>query len=225
MSAKDYYANMGTRLSRRRSTYGVKGRPTFAHYKKVLSRMRIRANTKVHKFKTKLLQGVVSGVPANDTHFAFNFQIGYLPDVAAFGAIFDSYRITKVRCDFYPIYTSTDGSIAPVNTRGECIYTVIDLDDSSVLASESDYLQYDTCRVHPTTCTHFSRTFVPRTAQAVFGGVTTKYAEQKGAWQDLASTNVEYYGLKFMLPKNYAGSNAVQCKMITTLFYEMKSQR
>lgn len=158
-----------------------------------------------------------------------SFRLSDLPQSASFVALFDQYRITKVRVDFIPMSNSsvvsgpggTAGSIQGINNAG-LIATVIDYDDNAGIGFAA-MQEYESFKVTPaiSSRTH-SVTLVPRIAMAAYGvGAFTSYAiGPRGQWVDVASPAIEHYGMKMYIDP-YASALAGQTWQIM-LYYDIE---
>jgi len=116
--------------------------------------------------------------------------LSQLPQSASFINCFDRYRILMVNLQFTPQVSSPTG--------GGGLITAMDYDDASIPTMEIQ--QRDTAMVTPV-ASYFERTYVPRLALAAYGGTFTSYANMApNIWVDCASSSVQYYGLKYVLP-------------------------
>jgi len=156
-----------------------------------------------------------------------NYQAGFLDQIGSFAALYDSYRIIKVEVTFMPMYTCT--SLA--NGIGTTlliplIYTVIDYDDATNLSSIAAAREYDTVQIHDDKKL-FTRTFQPKVAKAVYTGSFTGFSQGKLTdWMDMASTNIQYYGLKYAVSAQSTGStNLQQWNLSTRMTVQFTSLR
>jgi len=129
-----------------------------------------------------------------DLNAAMNFTLSSVYGSSDFSAVFDQYRLRAVSFTMSPRpgppFTG-NGNIEPR------LWTAIDYDDSNnVIRSAIE--QYDTCVVSPPT-TGVVRTFIPRCALAAYSGSFTSYANVQDTWFDIASPNVQHYGIKVVI--------------------------
>jgi len=166
----------------------------------------------------------VGGASPTDVAGSINCRLANFPGYADFTTCFDLYRLKAFAVDFYPANGVMQVSGSALAPR---LYTVIDYDDSNTI-SRLACLQYDTCVVAPPG-TGVARALVPRFARAVYGGgAFTSYesGNPKTAWFDIASPNVEFYGVKFLIEAGAVGQTIVQNYVTTlTAFWEFKSTR
>jgi len=134
-----------------------------------------------------------------DTQFAYNFTLSNLPDATDFTNLFDQYRIQQVRVSF-------TSNVNPT-TFGSVLHTVLDYDDSSLIsvAQAQEYATHQTTKVG----TSLTRVLQPRFALAAFGGsVFTSFANaDPSTWVDVASSGVQYFGVKGILPGNASATS------------------
>lgn len=149
---------------------------------------------KIHTFVRKQNFGTITGSVTAEQDGAFAFSLASLPDPTEFTNLFDTYRISKVKLDFYPLFIDTSATV-PYPP----MITAIDYDDS-VATAYAVLQEYDTSVVSQTG-TYFQRVLTPRVALAAYGGAFTQFAQAKAEqWLDCASPGVTHYGLKYALP-------------------------
>jgi hypothetical protein len=135
---------------------------------------------------------------------------------------FDQYRIAAIRFvaaaqnNAIGLVTNSTTSIVPM-------YIVLDFDDASNLASVAAAEAYSNCLVlHPgESC---ERIFKPRVAVGAYtGSVFTGFANMPDLWIDSASTNVQHYGVKTIVPAATAAQTLLQTWDISIeYFIEMR---
>jgi len=144
---------------------------------------------KVHTFTRTFAGPGITSPTVTDLLGALNFTLSALPSSTDFTSLFDQYRIAQVSIKFFPV--------AGVGTGSNPLVTVIDYDDSNTPSSVSDLYQYDSLQMNQPG-TVFTRTLVPKTSTAVYSGAFTSFASAPNSlWIDVASPNVQYYGLKY----------------------------
>jgi len=155
-----------------------------------IPRLRLKRN-KVYTFNRGYPYATVSAPTVGDLIMAMNFTLGALPSSTDFTSLFDQYRIAQVTVRFIPL--------AGVGTGSNPLVTVIDYDDSTVPGAVSDLFQYDSVQFTQPGST-LERTLKPRVAIAAYSGAFTSFATaDPDLWIDVASPNVQYYGLKFAI--------------------------
>ncbi len=142
----------------------------------------------------QLIQGSATAV-----YFAIAFQLSDLTQVSTLAALFDQYRIERVKVHF----KSRNNAVGVFNTASPnggvpTAYAVVDRDDSTALTSMTDPLQYDNvvtfngeedCSVE----------LIPSLTQALFAsGAFSGYSTvpAPSMWVDIANTSVPAYGIK-----------------------------
>lgn len=144
--------------------------------------------------------GVIEVAPLNfgsETQRAYNFQLAQVPGFAELVALFDSYRIDKVKIVLRPYKSDTlqvpDSTIYNMPR----VYHVIDYDDDTAL-SIAALQEYSNCK---NTVAKYSvkRWLVPKLAQTVYRtGVSSAYSTpEKSMKLDCAYTDVPHYGFKW----------------------------
>lgn len=128
--------------------------------------------------------------------FAIGFAVKDVPQIAQWAALFDRYKIVKVKLTFKPQFNVSDLRTDTTNLGyAQTLLTTLDYDDIIAPAS-LDYLRdYQSCRDHGFYKT-FSIELKPRIAVGAYAaGVFGSYMNTTG-WIDMASTSVEHYGIK-----------------------------
>lgn len=132
-------------------------------------------------------------------YFALGFQLSDLPQSATFAALFDQYKLEKVKIHF----KSRNNAVSVFNTASPnggvpTGYVVVDRDDATALSSTSDALQYDNVQSFSGE-EDFTVELVPSMtppvfASGAFSGYTTVPSDS--LWIDIANTSVPAYGIK-----------------------------
>jgi len=154
--------------------------PTYTVVKKYLGLIVHQTSTVMETFTT---QGV--------TLSAFS---GY----ADYTAAFDQFCIQELEYEYLPRLPINDGN-AIVNTG--VFVSVVDTDDSTVLASVNEALEYPGAKVFtatPSKTNQLVHRFKPRAALAAYQGAFTGYASSSAGnqWIDCNSAGVVHYGVK-----------------------------
>lgn len=158
-------------------------------------------------------------VALTDAMNTYNFRLSQFTGYADWAGAFDLYRLRGIAIEFAPnITVGTTTNILPR------LYTVIDYDDSASV-TRAQALQYDTCVVSPPG-TGVVRTLTPRLAVAAYSGTFTSYANMKAQWIDVASPDVQHYGVKIVVEGGASGQMMLQSYSCTiTGFWEFRSAR
>jgi hypothetical protein len=141
---------------------------------------------RVHTFAFTYDAGTISAAVAG-TSAAFTVALSSFPTATLFAGFFDTYRIQTVKIMFNPISSVlTTGTTAPITTA-------VDYDDATASVNLSDR---DTAMTVPSG-RYFERIFMPRAAQALYGGAFTSFGQTAHPWIDTANPGVLHYGLKY----------------------------
>jgi len=195
-----------------RRMFGNKGMltriPSVYRYKQAVT------GTSIVSLGADFLQQSIAGVLIQSLYFTLND----LPQVNTFTALYDQYRIDKIKIDFIPTAEivmqpssyiisagsslSVDNSIAPANGQCGLYGSVIDYDDASNLANIAAYLEYTNWRQgQVASLRKHTRTFTPHVASALYQSAFTGYGNDKKKWIDCNSPTVQHYGVKFYADK------------------------
>lgn len=137
------------------------------------------------------------GTPADLTP-VFTFALSDLPNYTEFTNLWDQYMLAAVKLAIVPRYnvvTQESAGDAATKVGDIMIYSVIDYNDSSVLTSRNDALQYQSCKATPGRKVH-KRYLKPKYLSQIYeSAVTTGYSSKRGF---LATTDpsVPHYAVK-----------------------------
>jgi hypothetical protein len=129
-----------------------------------------------------------------NTYTYNNFVFNLMDQNSQLSAVFDQYRVQMLEFTYYPRINVVDGNSAGPTNSG-FFHTVIDYDDSSLLTSIGQALDYPNCLVTPGSVIQ-KRTFVPHVAVAAYAGAFTSFANMGPTWIDCTSNGVVHYGVK-----------------------------
>jgi len=140
-----------------------------------------------------------------------------LDNAAAFGNLFDQYRIDCLRITIRPQQNALGLNTNSTTTLTD-FYAVIDYDNGTALTSTAAAREYDNCMIL-TPAESGERIFIPRMALAAYSGAFTSYANVEPQWIDTASTGVIHYGLKYFIPAVTSGQTMLQSWEINVEYY------
>lgn len=164
----------------------------------------------VHHFKRSVFySGGISGSTLGDTYGALQFNLSAVPAYTEYTALFDMYRINKVKVTFMPRGNSEDlGSTAGMVK----FFTVLDYDDADAPTNLTDLLQYENLKTTRVTRDH-SRVLAPRFASEVYqSAVSTGYSARRG-WLDCDNPSIQHFGLKWCWQQLPAGAQTMDIKI------------
>jgi len=116
----------------------------------------------------------------------------HLTQFTALSSVFDQYRIMEIEVWLQP--TAASGSTLGSSTAS--FTSVIDYDDANTPLSMAALYNYENVIVGNTANGHY-RKFKPHIAMAAFSGTFGGYVNSADQWIDVASSGVQYYGMKF----------------------------
>lgn len=126
-----------------------------------------------------------------------SFKLDDLDGYAELTALYDQYKITGIKAQFFPRTNSLSQDVL-VGTMTECpgLVTIVDIDDATAPADWTEICQYQGAKFHAFS-KPFTLFFRPKVATAAYGaGAFTSYTSGTSPWIDAASPSVVYYGLK-----------------------------
>ncbi len=149
------------------------------------------------------------------------FSLSRLTGVADLQTVFDQYRIRAVDVKIQPQFTS----LTPVaGVYWPRLYTCIDYDDATPI-SLAAIRQYDTV-VEAPAGTGLVRCIQPRAALAAYSGAFTSYANLTEQWFDIASPDVQHFGLKYVIEPGLALQTMLQGFNIdVTMYVQLRNAR
>jgi len=157
----------------------------------VVYRPRPFTRTVTHKFTRLAAPVTLTNSTVTETLYAFQFLLSYVPSYTEFTALYDQYQIAAVHLRFVPtVNTST-----PLDPLQGFIILAVDYDDSTTPANIDALYQYGSAAVFGAG-KEIRFTLRPRAALAAYSGAFTSYANFGNMWIDIASSNVQHYGLK-----------------------------
>ena len=134
---------------------------------------------------------------ATSVFAAVAFQLSDLPNSATFAALFDQYKLERVKLHF----RSRNNAVFVANTASPnggvpTGLIAVDRDDASVWTSSTDGLQYDNA-IQFNGEEDIEVEIVPSITPSVFSsGAFSGYGVRPPMWIDVANTSVPHYGMK-----------------------------
>jgi len=151
--------------------------------------------------------------------FAFTLQNNFGDETSSIATLYDQYRCVMVEVDILP---SASENLAAVATLTSGTYfSVIDYDDATNLTTVQKALDYPNVLIRRS-YEKSTRTLVPRAAIAAYSGVFTSFANVAGLWYDMASTGVQYYGVKLAAPSS---STSIVFDAVVRTLWEFRNPR
>lgn len=151
-----------------------------------------------------------------------DFRLDQLPNYTEFTALFDQYKIVRVKTRF-----SYDRTEAAVNSSLTTItpmpnlVIVNDFDDGQFMTDEQAYLQYESLKIHQLSSpfTHYCSPLP--SAQVYQSTLATGYSTPNVApWIDVGSPSVPHYGIKWAIdPIECSGTGEARLIGRITLYH------
>lgn len=167
----------------------------------------------------------------DDMFFTLRFTIGDVQNISGLSSLFDSYRIKKAEVEFLPAQNVMGNATlngTPAGLLTQELITVLDYDDATLPASQSELEQYESYFRTPAYRYH-KRTLTPACAMAVYktSGLQIGYSQKKWQWLDFAQTDVELYGVHGCIPKATTATNTYRCGWYVRvkLYFDCKTVR
>jgi len=149
-----------------------------------------------------------------ETALGFQFVFTDMDNYTNFAGLYDQYRFDEIQIIIRPAYTSQPLSAGV--TKVPLLYTVIDYDDAAANLTTSAAKEYSNVGVslYETVVVKFK----PHIATAAYNGAFTGYANEAARWIDVASTNVQHYGVKVVCEAGLSTQTQLQQWDISTMF-------
>lgn len=193
------------------------------------------AASKLYRIKQNLQGSLIAGGTGNaylqqtgsDQYLAYFFSFADLSQYASFAAIFDQYRIDMVEIRFTPQALATTITGGAVDPTTNLFGTVLDWDDANALSSTAAYREYDNWKSQGAyDLTVHKRKFVPRIAVGAYGSSAFgQYTNLGPQWIDSASTAVQHYGVKILVPANGTAATYQTWIVEATYWVSLRSVR
>ncbi len=146
---------------------------------------------------TSVAQLVINSPTA--VYFSMGFQLSDLSQASTFSALFDQYRLERVRVHFksrnpaaFTANTASPNGSVPTG------YVVVDRDDATAPTSISSLMEYDNVVAfngYDTVQVDLIPSLTPAVfASGAFSGYSTR--DSDGVWLDIANTSIPSYGIK-----------------------------
>jgi hypothetical protein len=161
-----------------------------------------RQPSNIDTYKQSIFRRTVEPVriiaaPLTNTYNGYYFTLSGLPGFGELTSVFDQYRFLKIEVRYHPEYSESQvGQELALGFLATCI----DFDDSSAPASVGAVLEYNNHSITSLLKDH-RRSFRPRAALGVYqAGVFSGFGmAPPGQWCDMASPNIQHYGLKSVI--------------------------
>lgn len=128
-----------------------------------------------------------------------------MSQLAGFGefqALFDQYKITRVKWSLIPRGNSSDITNGVATDAGSSVgvFSVLDYDDPAPLTSIGEACEYANMKMTRSTGTH-TRTLKPKANMMMLTttGASVPSGTGYGGWLDTSYSNIPHYGIKFVL--------------------------
>jgi len=157
----------------------VAGRP--------LSQPKIRMNQIVVEMREKLEGYHITSISV-PTFAAVAFTLAGFAQYAAYTTVFDQYKFDQIEVWIEP---SGIGGVTNAGTLTTCV----DLDDAGTPTTIASVEAHQSALDSTGLAGHYHK-WVPHVAVAVYSGTFTSYGNSEAQWIDVASPNVQHYGIK-----------------------------
>jgi len=155
-----------------------------------------------------------------DVNTSYIFRLSDFPGASDFTTVFDMYKLKAAVIVINP----TNNMTALTGVTIPRLYSCIDYDDANTV-TRAQIMQYDTF-VETPPGSGVVRAVVPRMAMAAYGSSAfSSYANMRDQWIDMASTNVEHYGIKVVIEGGNQSTNLQNYVVTITGFWEFKATR
>jgi len=142
------------------------------------------------------------------------FTLNDIPQAASYQALFDQYRITRIKVMLTYQGETGDGvystTVQANQSADKVLWTLVDYDDAAPL-TRGALMQYESAKMHQigfAMNNPVTRTFVPHVAMAAYQGTFAGYANQAMQWLDTQNANIQHYGFKCCFSSPLSASEA-----------------
>lgn len=156
---------------------------------------------------------------------AISFALNQMPDGNTLAALFDEYKIEKVKLTIRPTSNVSEAASGQHVTTAAgytglgLVHTAIDYNDEAAPANAGTVIAYRNSKTTRSDEIHV-RTFAPKVAVEVFrSSVATAYASLPDTWLSSSITDVPHYALKYCLdggpgdPAQISFRVSIDCEM------------
>lgn len=197
----------------RRRRFTRKRRTNNRNYRRRFRRTRTtRYKGGQKRFLYKRFTGVFGSLQLNnisETYAGYNFSLSDLPNYTEFTALYDMYKINRVKISFLPQQTISNSLSTVSNAAAYArFFSVIDTNDATAPTSIDQLREYESCK-YTTIHRRHKRYFKPRITDS--GNVYTP----GNPWIATSSPNVNYFGLK-------VAAEAIDSTVSTTMDYTIE---
>lgn len=187
-----------------------------------------RSRLRYHDFKRTVALTSLAWTSSPITT-GYAFSLNQLPNVAEFTALFDEYRIKRVKMVFIPTWDSAE----LYNVTGASgvllpnMYTAIDLNDTTGI-STADLMEYDTFQMD-----QLNKPVVrwvrpsPKVDVLTNSGATSTSMDAGRQWLqcDANGINVPHYGLKVNVDNIGTAATNFFCRVFLTIYFECRGTK
>lgn len=186
----------------------------------------VRLSNNLHHYKRTVELDAIFADPLGHSFGSLQFTLGQLPNVSEFTALYDQYRINKIKVVFVPALSGMDANAPSTQYYMPNLHSVVDYDDATAPTSMAQLFQYPRLKRTRGLRDH-KQYFSPAVSVEVYqSGISTSYSAKWKQWLDLASTSVPHYGVKYGIdPGNPAGGNQWAWRPYVTFYFSCKGVR
>lgn len=188
-----------------------------------VSRRTVRPSVVTHSFERKTNLFTISGNAVHAPYLGVsNIQLGFVRNAAEFSALYDQYRINKVKIQFW---LKVDPSAQTAATAAHPkLYWVRDLDDSNVL-TQDEMRERAKCKIAVMRTDRPITIWIkPNLLNLVYRGPTTSsYVPTFGHFLDMTNQDVPHYGIKYNIDDLTNTNYRVDIE--TTYYFQCKNTR
>lgn len=157
-----------------------------------------------------IVNGTITATAASAVTPTYYFSLNQTQIGSGF---FDLYKIDAIRFSVVPQQNAV-GLVAGLGLVD--LYCVIDYDDATTLSNANTY--NNVIKLGPGES--LQRTFKPKAAQALYTGSFNGFAQMGNNWIDAASTTVQHYGIKILVPSTgVVGQTTFQVWDVTSEYF------
>ena len=168
---------------------------------------------KVYNFKRSWNAGTQATVALTPFLYSTNFSLNDVPGYTEFAAMFDNYKINRIRFRAFP-YQTESNSTGTVNNAGNVpLIYVVDTSDATTPTTVEELCEYQDHKI-TNLYSGIDCYFKPKFADAT--------SAVRGGWVATSNPSLNWFGLKIAAPPT---TNAMTFYMVWTFYLSFKDPK
>lgn len=156
-----------------------------------IMRRQLARMSKIHNFKRTYNFGTDSTNAVSDTLEAYNFSLNDMPGYTEFTALYDFYKVNRVKFKLIPYQTESNSVTSLNNAAHVPIFYCVDTSDATAPTSVNEVCEYNDHKI-ANLYRGFTCYFKPKFADST--------SAPRDGWVATSSPSTNWYGLKLAIP-------------------------